>query len=119
MHPRFEVEREYEADVEGVPRSATLARLVQGVELEDGPARADEAWVIESEKGVGARIQLTLREGRNREVRRLLEAVGHPVRRLRRVRYGPISLGDLAPGEWRRLTRAELAAIRGGGRRRS
>jgi 23S rRNA pseudouridine2605 synthase len=117
LHPRFEVEREYEAEVEGVPRRAALGRLMRGVELEDGPARADEARVVDRQKDESARVRLTLREGRNREVRRLLEAVGHPVRRLKRVRYGPIELGDLAPGDWRRLTRAEQAAIRRGGRR--
>lgn len=117
LHPRFEVEREYEAEVEGVPRRAALGRLMRGVELEDGPAAAEEVRVVDRQKDESARVRLTLREGRNREVRRLLEAVGHPVRRLRRVRYGPIELGDLAPGDWRRLTRAEQAAIRGGRRR--
>jgi 23S rRNA pseudouridine2605 synthase len=73
--------------------------------------------VVEGEKGAWALLRLTLREGRNREVRRLMEAVGYPVRRLRRVRYGPIELGDIAPGGWRRLTRAEQAAIRRGRRR--
>lgn len=103
LHPRFEVERVYEAHVAGDPGEPVLARLRAGVLLEDGPARAREAERI----GPG-RVRLVLTEGRKREVRRLLAAVGHPVRRLVRVRYGPVELGALPPGHWRRLRPDEI-----------
>lgn len=113
LHPSFEVEREYLAGVKGVPDARTLRRLRDGVELEDGPARAREAGVVggADEKG-NATVRLVLTEGRKREVRRMLLAVGHPVRWLRRVRFGPVGLGDLPPGEWRELTPGEVAALR-------
>lgn len=109
-HPSSEVEREYVVGVEGVPDEATLRRLTGGVTLDDGPARAAEAERLRREAG-GAVLRLVLREGRNREVRRLCDAVGHPVRWLRRVRFGPVELGDLPPGEWRELEDEEIEAI--------
>ncbi|MGD2069600.1 MAG: pseudouridine synthase [Gemmatimonadota bacterium] len=112
LHPSFEVEREYRAGVEGEPRSGALERLVRGVELEDGPAAAREAERVGGEEG-GAIVRVVLTEGRKREVRRLLAAVGHPVRWLRRVRFGPVALGDLAPGRWRELSDEEVAELRG------
>lgn len=111
LHPSFEVEREYHAGVEGVPSGRVFDRLRHGVELEDGPARVTDASLLRTERA-GAAIRLVLKEGRKREVRRMLEAVGHPVRWLRRVRFGPIELGDLPPGEWRDLTDEEVRAIR-------
>lgn len=110
-HPSYEIEREYRAWVKGVPKRDTLHRLQRGVELEDGPARVATARVIRPVKH-GALLALVLQEGRKREVRRLLEAVGHPVTRLMRVRFGPIRLGDLPPGQWRRLTDQEIRALR-------
>lgn len=98
LHPSYQVEREYEADVAGEPGDAVLRQLLQGVELEDGVARA-----VRIERSGRQRLLLTLTEGKKREVRRMLAAVGHPVRRLRRTRYGTVALGALAPGEWRRL----------------
>lgn len=109
-HPSFEVEREYEARVRGVPAPPTLARLTRGVTLDDGPARARRAEVV-SRKGEEAVVRLVLTEGRNREVRRLMEAVGHPVVALRRVRFGPIALGALPEGRWRGLDAREVRAI--------
>lgn len=111
LHPSYEVEREYRATVEGRPDGETLRRLQRGVELEDGPARAVSARQVE-EVGHGAVLALVLREGRKREVRRMCAAVGHPVTHLRRVRYGPVELGDLGPGEWRDLEPAEIRALR-------
>lgn len=111
LHPSFEVEREYVAGVEGVPDPDTLGALEMGVELEDGPARAREAEVVAREDA-GSVLRLVLLEGRKREVRRLCQAVGHPVRWLRRVRFGPVALGDLPRGRWRDLTATEVAAIR-------
>ncbi|MEJ2540127.1 MAG: pseudouridine synthase [Gemmatimonadota bacterium] len=109
-HPSYQVEREYRAWVEGPVSAATLRRLVDGVELEDGPARAVRAW---SPSASGPdEICLVLTEGRNREVRRMLEAVGHPVRRLVRQRFGPVALGTLAAGRWRELTKEEIHTLR-------
>lgn len=110
LHPSYEVEREYVAAVKGRPRPETVERLLSGVPLEDGPTRADRVEVIE-ETTEGARVALVLREGRNREVRRLLAAVGHPVRSLARRRFGPVRLGDLSEGRWRDLTEAEVRAL--------
>lgn len=109
-HPSFEVEREYWAKVKGTVESATLERLARGVALEDGPARAKRAW---RPRGAPVdELRLVLTEGRKREVRRLLMAVDHPVVRLRRERYGPVSLGSLPRGSWRELTNEEINGLR-------
>ncbi len=110
MHPSWEVERVYEARTETPVTDEALSRVVEGVELRDGPARAVRAERFDRGEG-GPWIRLVLLEGRNREVRRLMAAVGHPVVRLRRVRYGPVALDDLGPGETRELTPAEVRAI--------
>jgi len=107
-HPRFEVEKIYRAVVRNPPVSARALRsLREGVELEDGltaPARV---------RRVGANtLELTIHEGRKRQVRRMCEAVGHPVVRLERIKFGPLQLGTLKPGQARRLEGAELAALR-------
>jgi 23S rRNA pseudouridine2605 synthase len=106
LHPSRGVEREYRATVKGAPDRGVLARLVRGVQLEDGPARCVRATALGRE-GRGSVLSLVMTEGRKREVRRLLEAVGHPVMRLVRVRFGPIELGALAPGAWRALDEDE------------
>jgi len=110
-HPSFEVEREYEVWVQDRPGQGTLRHLLRGVELEDGPAQVVRAEVTGKSRD-GVSVSLVLREGRNREVRRLMEAVGHPALRLRRVRFGPIRLGALKAGEWRELTKKEIRALR-------
>lgn len=112
LHPSSGVEREYRAWVRGAPSERTLARLEAGVELEDGPARAEAVRVLRASEEKGAIVSLVLREGRKREVRRLLEAVGHPVRRLRRVRFGPLRLSDLDAGRWRELSPEEVRSLR-------
>jgi 23S rRNA pseudouridine2605 synthase len=113
LHPRYGTTKEYRADVEGRPDPGTLRHLVDGIELDDGPARVVSA-TFHGEVGEGVyRLILVLEEGRNREVRRLLEAVGHPVRRLFRKSFGPIDVGRLPPGRWRRLTSEEIATLRG------
>lgn len=120
MHPSRQVEREYRAWVAGLPSLETLRRLERGVVLGDGPARAVRADMVARE-GDAAVVGLVLTEGRKREVRRLLEAVGHPVLRLVRVRFGPVELGDLPSGAWRPLTDDEtslLLALAGGGSER-
>jgi 23S rRNA pseudouridine2605 synthase len=109
-HPSFGVSKTYLAEVPGpLPRSVGRA-LLDGVELEDGPARADAFRVVDAH-GRTALIEMRIHEGRNRIVRRMLDAVGHPVNRLIRTAIGPVKLGDLKPGRWRHLTRAEVAAL--------
>lgn len=107
-HPRYEVDKVYVADVSGDPSPETIDRLAHGIELDDGPTAPAKVRRL----GPG-RIELTIHEGRNRQVRRMLETVGHPVRRLHRSGYGPLSIAGLAPGEWRELTRDEIDALRG------
>jgi 23S rRNA pseudouridine2605 synthase len=107
MHPRHGVAKTYVADVEGAPSDAALARLRAGVQLEDGRTAPAEV-----ERAEGGAIRITIHEGRNRQVRRMCAAVGHPARRLHRERYATLTLDDLAPGEWRALTAAELEALR-------
>jgi len=107
-HPRYGVDKVYEAEVEGEPSDETIRRLANGVELYDGH-RTAPAQVRRLGR---CRLELTLHEGRNRQVKRMCEAVGHPVRRLHRPRYAGLTLDGLAPGEWRELTRAEVERIR-------
>jgi 23S rRNA pseudouridine2605 synthase len=111
-HPRFEVPKTYRARVGGGPVSdRALARLREGVDLEDG--RTAPARVRRLGGGRGSYLELVLREGRKRQVRRMCEAVGHPVVELRRVAFGPLALGDLPPGAARRLGPDEVDALRG------
>jgi 23S rRNA pseudouridine2605 synthase len=110
MHPRHAVEREYLAEVDGVPTERHAARLRRGVDLDDGIARAASATPVGRSGGRGA-IRIVLTEGRKREVRRMLAAVGLPVQRLVRVRYGPIRLGRTPPGQTRALSSAEVRAL--------
>ena len=110
MHPSHGVEKEYLAEVEGEPTARQVTRLRTGVDLDDGPARAVRARVVAASRGRGA-VRLVMTEGRKREVRRLLAAVGLPVTRLVRLRIGPISLEGMSPGEVRALDRAEIQAL--------
>ena len=106
-HPRYGVEKVYEAEVEGRPSDDALQQLAEGVELDDG---------VTASAGVRrlapSTIELTLHEGRKHQVKRMCAAVGHPVQRLHRSRYAGLELGGLAPGEWRELTPDELRALR-------
>jgi 23S rRNA pseudouridine2605 synthase len=106
-HPKYEVEKVYEAEVEGEPSDQALRRLAAGVELEEGVTAPAEV------RRLGPSVVLlSIHEGRNRQVRRMLEAVGHPVRRLHRSRYAGLTVEDLAPGEWRELDEREQSALR-------
>lgn len=109
-HPKFEVEKEYLAEVEGAPTGGALTRLTRGVELDDGIARAASARQVGGARDRSA-VKVVITEGRKREVRRMLAAVGLPVRRLIRLRVGPIRLGDLPAGEVRPLTLDEVRAL--------
>jgi pseudouridine synthase len=111
-HPSFETEKEYEALVEGKPGSRAVERLEKGVLIEGewtSPARV----TVLREEGRGARARIVIREGKKRQVRRMFEAVGHPVIELRRVRIGSLELGDLPSGEWRELGPEEIAGLAG------
>jgi 23S rRNA pseudouridine2605 synthase len=108
-HPRYEVEKVYEAEVEGEPSDEALRRLEQGIELDDGrtaPAKAKRL--------APSRIELAIHEGRKHQVKRMLEAVGHPVKRLHRSRYAGLTLKGLGPGDSRELTGAAVERLRSG-----
>jgi 23S rRNA pseudouridine2605 synthase len=107
-HPRFEVPKTYRASVSGGPvNELGLQMLRDGVALEDGPTAPAQVRALGRD-----RLEITIREGRNRQVRRMCEAIGHPVTRLCRVRFGPLELGDLASSAHRLLDESEVAALR-------
>jgi 23S rRNA pseudouridine2605 synthase len=109
-HPSYELTKTYVAEVAGVVDRATGRRLRTGVTLEDGPVQVDAFRVVSSHRGRSI-VELVIHEGRNRIVRRLLDEVGHPVRRLTRTAVGPVALTGLKPGELRELTRDELGTL--------
>jgi 23S rRNA pseudouridine2605 synthase len=106
-HPRYGVEKTYVVDVVGEPSDEVVAALAEGIELDDGPTAPARVRRLGP-----SRLELVLHEGRNRQVRRMLEAVGHPVTRLRRSRYAGLGPGRLRPGDWRELTRDEVRSLR-------
>jgi pseudouridine synthase len=115
MHPSHEVEREYQARVLGVPDGHSLERLSNGIVIDGrrtSPAEVQVQKVIEGTSGEQAVLSIVVREGRNRQVRRMCEAIGHPVARLRRVRIGPITDEHIRPGEFRDLSEKEVAALK-------
>ena len=105
-HPSFGVEKEYLVHVTGEPTRASIRRLREGVELDDGVTAPAEAALV-----APTLIRLTIHEGRNRQVRRMCEAIGHPVERLVRVRIGPLTDRKLKPGTWRELTTDEVLRL--------
>ena len=105
-HPSFGIEKEYLAQVSGAPKPAAVRALRQGVELDDGPTAPAKVALVETDV-----LRITVHEGRNRLIRRMCEAVGHPVRRLVRTRIGPLADRRLAPGDWRSLTPAETRRL--------
>jgi 23S rRNA pseudouridine2605 synthase len=110
-HPRYGVPKVYEADVEGAPSPDALEALREGVGLEDGRTAPAEVHVLSTSRR-RSRVELTLHEGRKHQVKRMLEAVGHPVRRLHRSRYAGLDLDGLEEGRWRTLTRDEVETLR-------
>ena len=115
-HPRYKVAKEYEVAVAGVPLSKTLQALRAGVKLDDGITAPAEVEVLRATKGDRdsgrAALRVVIREGKHRQVRRMLEAVGHKVVGLRRTAFGPLKLGRLKVGGWRILSEGEIAALR-------
>ena len=109
-HPSFGVTKTYIARVRGVMTPQTIARLTRGVDLEDGPIAADKARLLQAGGGESL-VEVTLHSGRNRIVRRMLDAVGHPVLELVRRQFGPLHLGTLASGRTRDLTKVELGHL--------
>lgn len=109
-HPSYEVPKTYLVEIEGVPNARTLKRLKDGVRLDDGPVKFTRVKLISS-AGEKSLVTVTLQEGRNRIVRRTMDAIGHPVRKLSRTAIGPVRLGRLKSGELRELTREELGEL--------
>lgn len=106
-HPRYEVDKVYEVEVEGDPSLAALLTLAEGVDLDDGRTAPARARRLGPE-----RLELTIHEGRKHQVKRMCAAVGHPARRLHRRGYAGLDVDDLSPGEWRDLTCDEVAGLR-------
>jgi len=113
LHPRHHVPKTYYVEVDGVPTEEDLRRLREGVDLDDGMTAPAEARLLKTQ-GRGAAIELTIREGRKRQVKRMCSSIGHPVMFLRRTAFGDVELGDLRAGDVRELTREEVEALRAG-----
>lgn len=111
MHPRYEIDKEYEAEVEGVVEPATVARLQDGVTLDDGPTAPARVNTVDTGPH-STRLRLVIHEGRNRLVKRMCAAVGHPVLRLNRVSVATITVDGLKPGEWRYLNLEEIHRLK-------
>lgn len=111
LHPRWKVPKEYRVRVAGQPPERDLRRLREGVMLDDGPAQPCQVDLVGFAGGV-AELRVVLTEGRNRQVRRMFDAIGYPVRSLQRTRIGPVALGHLHPGHTRALRPDEVAALR-------
>ncbi|MGN7949526.1 pseudouridine synthase [Microbacterium sp. 22215] len=109
-HPSFGVTKVYIAKVEGEVTAQTISKLTKGIDLDDGPISADKARLLDTSRG-SSLVELTLHSGRNRIVRRMLAAVGHPVTELVRRQFGPLHLGTLPVGKTRELTKIELGAL--------
>ena len=113
LHPRHHVPKTYYVEVDGVPTDEDLRRLREGIELDDGVTAPAEARLLKKQ-GRGAAIELTIREGRKRQVKRMCSAVRHPVLFLRRTKFGHVELGDLRAGDVRELTPVEVEGLRAG-----
>ncbi|MFZ0218257.1 MAG: pseudouridine synthase [Candidatus Dormiibacterota bacterium] len=111
LHPRWKVAKEYLAVIAGTPPERDLRRLRRGIDLDDGPTQPADVELLGSGNGLSD-LRIALNEGRNRQVRRMCEAIGHPVRRLQRTSFGPIRLGRLREGHVRALRPPEVAALR-------
>lgn len=109
MHPKYKVEKTYVARVKGIPTRETIKQLQDGVRIDGRKTAKARAHFMSGDKGKDkAIVELTIHEGRNHQVRKMFEAVGHPVQKLKREQYGMLVLGNLAPGEWRELSVHEV-----------
>jgi len=111
IHPSREVKKTYRTLVKGVPPGKILGELSRGIMLEDGKTAPAEVKLKKIENG-NALIDITIHEGRNRQVRRMFEAVGYPVIRLKRISFGPLEIGKMKPGDWRHLTSREVETLK-------
>jgi len=109
-HPRYGVRKTYRAEVAGRPTGEVLMKLRRGVRLAEGFARVDEVKIVSHHKE-STILEMVLREGHNREIRRILARLGHKVLRLMRIAVGPVRLGTLAPGAWRPLSHEEVVSL--------
>lgn len=112
MHPRYGVTKTYRVVCDGTLSAGEIASLTNGVELDDGMTAPAKITNIRRSTTGGTAFSITIHEGRNRQIRRMLEAVGHQTLRLKREAYGPLQLGSMRPGEWRYLTDGEIDALR-------
>ncbi|KNZ70811.1 pseudouridine synthase [Thermincola ferriacetica] len=110
IHPRYKVDKTYRAVVQGIPGEDKLAALRNGIMLEDGPTYPARVKMLKQINGNGL-VEITIHEGRNRQVRRMFDAIGHPVLKLKRTRFGFLELGNLQPGQYRALSSAEVAKL--------
>ncbi len=109
-HPRFGVDKTYRALIAGRLAGDDMKRFIAGINLEDGKSAPAKVRVIRTHPAA-TEIDITIHEGRNRQVRRMFEATDHPVLALERLRFGPLSLGDMRQGQWREVTEKEMAAL--------
>ncbi len=114
MHPRYEVEKRYQVWVTGRPRAADLQRLRRGVQLEDGPTVPARVRILRQGERGETLLEMRLHEGRKRQIKRMCQAIGHRVRRLKRTVFAGLDLRDLQPGQWRPLEPAEVQTLRRG-----
>ena len=112
MHPRYGVKKTYRVVCDGTLSAGEIASLTNGVELEDGLTAPARVFDIRRSTTGGTAFSITIHEGRNRQIRRMLEAVGHRTLRLKREAYGPLQLGSMRPGEWRYLSDGEIEALK-------
>lgn len=112
MHPRYGVKKTYRAVCDGTLSAGEIASLTNGVELEDGLTAPARVFDIRRSTTGGTAFSITIHEGKNRQIRRMLEAVGHRTLRLKREAYGPLQLGSMRPGEWRYLSDDEIASLK-------
>ena len=113
MHPKYEIDKEYIAKIKGIPPREKIKQLEKGVQLEDGKTAPAKAKVLSiDKKKKTAVVRLIIHEGRNRQVRRMFEAIGHPVKKLKRERYGFLDVKGMNPGEYRELTPKEVNQLR-------
>lgn len=112
MHPRYGVSKTYRVVCDGTLSAGEIALLTNGVELEDGLTAPAKVTNIRRSTTGGTAFSITIHEGRNRQIRRMLEAIGHKTLRLKREAYGPLQLGSMKPGEWRILNEPELDALK-------